>query len=524
MASLILRNATVITLDPALPEAEMIVVRGGRILAVSRNDRLREFRTRKTTVIDCRGKTVIPGFVDAHLHFCGWVSRLVTLDLSPRAGVRSISTIQERVKRMTGQRPPGNWIRAGGYDEFHLAEKRHPTRWDLDAVSPLHPVKLTHRSGHAHVLNSLALERVGISERSPDPQNGLIDRSGSEGAPTGVLYGMGPYLAGVIPPLEQDLLEQGVRQADAALRAFGITSFYDPSVRNDSKRWEMVGLWKEQGLLKCRVSMGYGGGPEARFGGVTDPPEPSADRLDRRGVKIVLHETTGRLQPEPDELNDRVWAIHRSGQQVVLHAVEERAVEAACGAVEAALKRMPRRDHRHRIEHASICRPGLAKRMAHLGIVVVTQPGFVYHHGDRYVETVSREERDHLYPIATLLKAGVHVAAGSDCPVAPADPIIGIASAVSRRTEGGKCIAPGQAVTPLEAVRLFTETAAVAIFAEGTRGSIRPGKWGDLVVLSDDLTRLPSEEIGNLEVDMTVLAGEVVWDRRVHTTRRASIP
>jgi predicted amidohydrolase YtcJ len=242
-------------------------------------------------------------------------------------------------------------------------------------------------------------------------------------------------------------------------------------------------------------------------------PFGDEDQLNIRGVKVILHETTGQLSPGQEALNEMVLNIHRSGLQVVLHAVEERMIEAACKAIELALMKFPRPDHRHRIEHCSVCPSSLAKRIASLGILVVTQPPFIYYNGERYLGTVPESELKHLYPTATLLKNGVNVAAGSDCPVVPANPMIGIYSAVSRRAENGDPVVPGESVSPLEALKMYTTGAAKATFEERIKGSLSPGKLADLVVLGSDLTKLPVDEIKDIEVEMTILNGEMIWER-----------
>ncbi|MBM4309177.1 MAG: amidohydrolase family protein, partial [Deltaproteobacteria bacterium] len=157
MTDLILFNANVITMDPTSPVAQLVAIRNGKIEKVAGNDHLKDLRNSKTKVIDCHGKTVLPGFIDAHIHFHGFSERLMTLNLKPRNNIRSISDIQTKIRETSQQQPPGTWIRGRGYNEFYLAEKRHPTRWDLDVATSTHPIKLTHRSGRAHVLNSLAL-------------------------------------------------------------------------------------------------------------------------------------------------------------------------------------------------------------------------------------------------------------------------------------------------------------------------------------------------------------------------------
>jgi len=513
MTNLIFVNANVITMNPALPKAQHVAIRNGKIQSVARNGSLEDLRDSETEVIDCHGKTVLPGFIDPHLHFHGFAKSLMTLNLEPRNNVRSISDIQDKIRDLCKELPPGTWVGGRGYNEFYLAEKRHPTRLDLDLATHTHPVKLTHRSGRAHVLNSLGLKLLNISKETADPKDGLIDRVPETGDPTGLLYGMGDYLAKVIPPMDNDQMEQGVKRASNELCSLGITSIHDTSPRNNLSRWEMFQCWKENELLKSRVTLSLG--MESHDDCQRHPfrTRLTESQLNLRGVKIIVHETTGRLSPSQEELNEMVLGIHRSGSQAILHAIEEKTIEAACKAIEFATQKLPKPDPRHRIEHCSVCSPSLAKRIASLGTMVVTQPSFVYFNGDRYLKTVLKPNLEHLYPIATLTENGVRVAGSSDCPIVPPNPIIGVYSAISRRTEAGEFLLPEEGISPLEALKMYTIDAARATFGETSKGSIEPGKLADLVVLNGDPTELPTDEIKDIEVEMTILNGEVVWDR-----------
>jgi predicted amidohydrolase YtcJ len=513
MADLILFNANIITMDPVFPKARWVAVENGKILVLSEEDQFKELCRQNTKAIDCQGKTVLPGFIDAHLHFWGLAENLEMINLEPRNNIRSIPDIQEKIKQASRNLPAGDWIRGRGYHEFYLAEKKHPTRWDLDRAAPSHPVKLTHRSGHAHVLNSLALKYVGISKETGDPPGGLIDRHMETGEPTGLLYGMGDYLAERILLIPEDRMEKGIRLADAELSSLGITSVHDASSRNDLSRWKMFQRWMEEGLYKTRINVALGlkGFQEYQMSEFSPPGDRS--RLNLKGVKIILHEITGDLHPGQEELNKMVLRIHDSGMQVLLHAVQKKEIEAACDAIDFALQRSPRPDPRHRIEHCSVCPPSLAKRIASLGIFVVTQPSFIFYNGERYLRTVPESEQGHLYPIATLMKSNVRVAGSSDSPVVPANPLMGIYTAASRKAENGEFVSSGETISPSEAIRMFTIDAAKATFEEGIKGSLTAGKLADLVVLSGDPTKLPIEEIKEIKVEMTILNGEVVWDK-----------
>ncbi|MBW1673276.1 MAG: amidohydrolase family protein, partial [Deltaproteobacteria bacterium] len=235
------------------------------------------------------------------------------------------------------------------------------------------------------------------------------------------------------------------------------------------------------------------------------------------GVKIILDQTTGLLNPTQKDLNELVFNIHKSGLQAVIHAIEEPSIEAAIYAIAHALKKHPRSDHRHRIDHCSVCPPALSKRMASLGIMVVTQPSFIYYNGDRYLQTVPNYQLKSLYPIGSLMRSGVHVAGSSDCPIAPPNPLIGIYAAVNRRTKTGNKVLSEESITPLVSLKLYTTYAARATLQERNLGSITPGKMADLIVLNGDPTTLPPDDLKNIQVEMTVINGRILWDKSVLT-------
>ncbi|KKL74931.1 hypothetical protein LCGC14_2059970, partial [marine sediment metagenome] len=365
------------------------------------------------------------------------------------------------------------------------------------------------QSRHAHVLNSLALDHVGISKYTPDPSGGLIDRSLNAGEPNGVLFEMNDFLSKRIPPLDEGELNRGIRLINQELLSMGITSIHDASSHNDIKHWKALSVLKEKNKFIPRATMMLGLQGFKNLGKCDSGPI-SKDQLRLSAVKLILDATTGQLHPPQSELNQLVLDIHRSGLQVAIHAVEELAVESACSAIEYALGKLPKSDHRHRIEHCSICSLSLAKRIASLGIMVVTQPSFIYYNGDRYFKSVADNEIQNLYPINTLLKAGVSVAGSSDSPIVPPNPLMGIYAAVSRKTKTGKTISAKERISPLIALGLYTNNAVRATFDEGIKGSITPGKFADLVLLNGDPTRLPADEIKDLAVEMTFLDGKIV--------------
>jgi predicted amidohydrolase YtcJ len=512
--NLILINANIITLDPFCPQAAWVAIENDKIVATGSGKDWKNLRDKDTGIIDCSGKTVIPGLIDAHLHLVSYAKSFVTSDLSPGKNIHSISDIQSIIHNCSRNRPPGQWIFGRGYNKFYLAEKRHPNRWDLDNATPVHPVRLTHRSGHAHVLNSLALKLVGITRETGDPEGGIIERDLKTGEPTGLLYEMGDFLYDRIPPLAPAELEKGLQMANQELISLGVTSIQDASSRNDTEQWELLKSWKESGILHPRMNlmMGiYAFKKNSKQHHLNDFKE---NQLRLGAIKIILDDTTGRLHPSQSELNQMVFEVHHAGQQIAIHALEEKAVKAACEAIQFALQKSPAEDHRHRIEHCAVCPPDLAHKIASLGITVVTQPAFIYFHGERYRATVPDEQLKHLYPIRTLLDQGINVAASSDCPIVPPDPLIGINAAMHRLSATGDIVGGREKIQSTAALQMYTLNAARATFEETIKGTITPGKLADLVVLNADPTRLRANEFRNLQVDKTIIGGKVVWEKK----------
>lgn len=509
---LILRNANVITMNPRRPRAQAVAIKGDRIVWVGDGSDLEMLRGPGTKAIDCGGRTVIPGFIDAHCHIMALASTLVEVDCSP-AAVSSIEGIKAAIRRQAEKQPSGTWIRAQGYNEFYLAEKRHPNRGDLDAAAPYHCIRLTHRTRRAAVLNSLALQRAGISIESSDPPGGLIDRDLDSGEPTGLLYGMNAYLSEeVVPPLSEDELERAVRLAGRQLLSLGITSVQDATESNGWEQWRLFHSLKEAGVIWPRIWMmaGVKALPQFREAGLG--PGAGDERLHLGAVKIAIDETHGYLNPSPEELNRMALQAHNAGYQVAFHAVEETTVSAAASAIEYAWGQHPRNDHRHRVEHCSVCPPPLLRRLRAAGALVVTQPPFIYYSGERYLAEVAPEQLPWLYRIGSLVRGGIRVAASSDAPVAQPNPLVGIYAAVTRKAETGQLLNPQDGVTPLQALKMYTAAAAYAARENGEKGSIAPGKLADLVVLSGDPTTINVDAIKDVAADITILGGEVVGE------------
>ena len=511
-ADVVLSNARVLTPVRSRPHG-FVAVKGGKILGVGDAEEASGFKGPRTREIDCHGMALVPGFNDAHCHLMALASSLRGVDCRPDR-TNSISQIVETISRRAEVTPPGGWIRAFGYDEFYVAEKRHPTRWDLDRAAPAHPLRLDHRTGHASVLNSRALDLLNISRDTSDPADGVIERDEASGEPTGVLFEMGDYIRrGTEAYRDEEGFLEGVRKANELLLSRGITSVQDASPGNDFHRWQSFRGLKEEGYLTPRVTIMAGASHLQSFLDVGLTPGCGDDALRVGAVKLMLSLATGALQPHREELMEVVLRAHERGFQLAFHAVEEEAVEAAADALLNAQATLPLSDARHRIEHCSECPPGVLQKLKACRALVVTQPAFIYHNGEKYLSLVDERLLPYLYPVGSLTMYGIPVAAGSDAPVSYPDPLLSICSAVTRRTKGGPDLFPSQAISVRVALKMHSISGAYASFEEKKKGSIEVGKLADLVLLEKDPTALEPEGIKEIKVMMTMVGGDVMWQR-----------
>lgn len=528
-ADLILANARVITLDSALPQADGVAISGDTVLAAGSYADLIRFRHSRTEVIDCRGYTLIPGLNDAHCHLLTTAVALTGLDCRPPA-IPSIAALQQALRRRAEETPPGQWLRGYGLEPAALAERRYPTRWELDAVSPNHPVRLEHSSGHAAVLNSQALTLAGIDAATPDPPEGIIRRDETTGEPDGILLEMSPWLRGKLgntrSPAE---LAASVSRLSQKLLSYGITSVQDAGPHNSPAHWQTFQSLTQAGHFRPRLTLMAGAANLNQFANAGLTWGSGDDYLRLGHAKIMLTMTTGAMQPGPQELAELVAAAHTRGFPVAIHAVEQEAV--------AAVASLPTMSHpvppvpipgipsgtsrpisRNRIEHCAECPPQLLPDLRRSGLTVVTQPGFIYWRGESYRELVAPELLPHLYPLSVLAQAGIPLAFSSDAPVIDPSPWPALYSAITRRTAAGPPLPwykngvnhPG--LTVEQALHAYTQGSAWAEGTETRKGVIKPGMLADLVLVAADLTRAAAADIRDTQACLTLVGGKVVWD------------
>jgi len=517
-ATFAILNANVITLSSKLPRAEAIAVQNGRIVAVGSNGEIRKYMGEETEVVDAKGRSVVPGFVDCHVHMTGFGKALQTINLR---NVSSIRELKEKLREYAEKNPNKKWILGGRWDQEKFAEKRYPTRWDLDDAIKDKPVFLTRVCGHVGVANSKAMELAGIT-RETRVEGGRIDLDEVSGEPNGILRENAQELVlKVIPePSEKELEEFCLQACRKAVEA-GLTCVHwivdsADEIRIiqklclEGKLPLRVYLGIPVKLLDCLANLGFFTGfgndmvrvgfvkvfADGSLGARTAAlKEPYSDKPDTCGMVLYTQRT----------LNKLVLKAHRAGLQVGVHAIGDKAIEMSVKAFEEALRVFPR-GHRHRIEHCSVLNPKLIGRMKRLGLIASVQPHFVV--SDFWVkERVGVERARWVYPFKTLMEKGVVVASGSDCPVEPINPLLGVWAAVDRKSFAA------ERLSVEEALRMYTVNAAYACFSEDLFGRIEVGMFADFVVLSDDLFNVSPEKIRDVRVEMTVVGGKIVYKR-----------
>lgn len=521
-ADLLFRGGPVYTMDPRRPRATWVAVRGERIAAVGSGAGFERWAGPRTRHIELTGRALVPGLQDAHCHLLATLAQRESIDCGPERAP-SLHQLVAILREEGGEVPPGAWVRAAGYHEALLAERRHPTRWDLDAALPDRAVVLHHQSRHAVVLNSLALRRAGVARETPDPPGGWWERDAS-GEPTGVGYHVTTWLSerGIPPPLSEAELERLLVQASAELCSLGITTIHDATATNDLERWADFQRWTSQGLFTPRVRMLVGATKAREFREHGLAYRAGTPQLRVGPAKVVLDETPEGFAPPVEEFAEQVRKAVEAGFPVAIHAVEEPALVITGHVLRELLAERPL-PFRPRIEHATVLPPWLVSLLRPLRPLIVTHPHFLYWHGDRYRQEVPEHQRRWLYRGGALRAAGFGAAYGSDSPVAPWSPWPALYAAVTRRTRGGTVLGPGERLTVLRALAGFTRYAALAAGDAAELGSIRPGKLADLVVLDADPVRVEeAEQLLHIRPAMTVVGGKVVWEAADPTSGRAT--
>ena len=536
MSTMLYLNGNIYTMDTAQPRATAIAIDrdSGYIQAVGSDDEVRRVGGQFSEVIDLQGKTVLPGFIDAHIHLVSAAYRAHYIDaVSCHSEDEVAALVQERV----AQTPPGRWILGGQWDKNLWPGQHFPTRAALDAVAPQHPVALWSKDGHLLWVNSLALQRAHINAETPDPANGAILRDGS-GEPTGILqeHAATNMVYSVIdnttdPALTRLLVERIIRE----LQKSGITTIHDIE---DMDALHLFQQLRDEGQLGVRVEMILPRKklPELREQGLQ--AHFVDDMLRLGGIKIFADGTLGSqtaamlegfegnphnlgiLTLSEQEMNATVHSAAELGLSIAIHAIGDRAAHVALNAIEKAQQHLAAsgttRDTsrlRYRLEHVQLITPEDLERMRRLGVVASVQPFHAV--ADRDIaERYWGKRHRRAYAYRTMQQLGIPLALGSDAPVEVFDPLRILYAATMRRdstTPQRPPWLPDQALPVMQALWSYTQGAAYAGAEEQKKGSLTVGKLGDAVVLREDILSIPQENMAENGVQATILGGKVVY-------------
>jgi hypothetical protein len=539
---LILRGGTVLTLDPAGRRATALAARDGRITALGGDREISALAGPDTRLVELAGRTVLPGFIETHNHpamFGLTLAAPVDAGSPPNANIADITARVEQAVREADGTAAGGWVRGYRYDHTLLADRRHPSRQDLDPVSPRTPVVLTHITGHFCVVNSAALQAIGIDRETPDPPGGRIDRDAG-GEPTGLLLENAAFLVNsALPAVDEETIAEALRLADREYLANGVTTVHDtgtglfhPAELDVYRRLSASGELRTRirgYLAAMRFRTGSGGLPTP--GEINAPGDGEGFRA--VGLKIIadgsIQGMTGclaepyacdpsgaehgmMLQPA-QELAELVTAVDSAGWQAAVHGNGDAAIDAIIDSYTQLGTGGPA-GRRHRIEHCQTAREDQLDRMAEHGILASFFVKHVYYWGDGHHDTwLGPERAARISPLASAGRRGIRYGLHSDTPVTPVPPLEGVWCAVVRRTRSGRHLGPEQAVDAETALRAYTAEAAYLSGEEDRTGTLEPGKRADLAVLSADPTAVPADEIRGILVDATVIGGQVAWQR-----------
>jgi len=563
-ADLVIINGKVITVDKSFSIKQAVAVKDGKITAAGTNEDIKKHITSETKVLDLKGKPLLPGINESHMHapFFGASRPPLSLDLTYPT-VQSIPDMVAALKQKVAEVEPGEWIRGFGWDQSTLEECRNdpaklPRKWDLDAISPDHPVAFTDFSVHTLLVNSKALEIAGITKDTPDPPSGEMERD-ENGEPTGILKepGAQALVAAHVPLLTREEKKTALVTTLNHLNANGVTSFTDAAIGPGGESFlygvmsaEFVDLYQEllaEGKLSARVAVllllgDYGAltYEDLENGLKTYKIPTNADKtwLQFPGVKIFAdgipltytswmnddyvsgnagHGTSvipGKTDEEQrDNLIEMIKLVHRHGFQIGLHATGDRAIDAAVDGFVQAIEEIPGGDPRHYVIHGDFISSRKAELLAKHDCGIAMQPFISVMISDFEPTVVGEKRAAYEWPTRTVLNAGLNLTSSSDAPVTYPNWRMGIRAAVLREgLVSGKVSGPEECLTVEEAIRTYTINGAWQDHMENVKGSIEVGKVADFCIIGDDILTVDPHKIGEIPVLMTIVGGKIVFD------------
>lgn len=514
-------------------EINTLIIKNGRIELLGPGSQLESIPAQRT--IDLKGRAVYPGFVAAHDHFMMTCQIQDVIDCRTRVN-ESIADYLHRLKAMIGSPEKGQWIKCRGMSDFKFKEKRFPTLEELDELSPHNPLSILHSSLHSGAVNSLALERFNIplvatGSAAGNPEE--IPRD-SDGKASGTLHenAMMPIS---FPSIQADFMAKRAQERTALIQkgsalfaSHGYTTLCDPLVSpvdldlyikadQGNAIGQKVFIFPDaeavERLLACGMTTGFGSGKT-----IVGPAKIIADGA-IGGQTAAINEpyigtnNYGILYYSQDDLDNMVRQLDENGYQIAIHGIGDRAVEQIVNAYTRVIEPQQGNIKRHRLEHGSVQRPELIRRIAELGLPVAVQPHALVELGDGVIRSYGAARLAQFCPYRSLMDAGIKVAGSADAPIFDLSAIKGMAAAIVRKTETGAEMTPAEALTKDQALAMYTVNGSYALGQEARFGTIAEGRDADLVVLSEPLSNLPAENWGErVEVEMTIANGEIIYE------------
>jgi len=499
-----------------------VAVSSDRILAVGSSEDMLALAAPDAAIYDLQGRAVTPGLIDPHLHFRGYGLMTSYYTGFNPPDVTDIPSLQRMLADIVSGLPAGTWV--NGY-YMVLADKPIPTKEDLDPISPDHPVFMMHIGGHWGTANTAALQVAGVKGSTPSPEGGIIEKR--DGQPTGVFYNHRAMdvLRQAAPRITDDLVRQSIIDTQALMASCGVTCFHDNNIRDV----ESIRAYQEMsraGDLYLRNNLYLTLEYPSDLGKVDQVDVYQDDVTRFLGYKFLIDgqgPTAFTHQPhnghdwqmptwEQSSFIDTVQSLHNTGLQICVHCIGDAATDLVLDSYQSAINANPRSDPRHRIEHAVLTDPASTTRMRDLGVIVSTQPAFIYLFGDGWQNLFGADRMDRIMVTREWIESGVHLAIGSDAPSTPFYyPQSSLAGAMTRYTFNQTPIAPQQGLDFTQALRAHTIEGAYAAHQEHVLGSIEKGKFADLVVWPADPAAMTIQQLGSTKiVDMTFVAGRLV--------------
>jgi len=506
----ILFGGAILTINSNQPYVEAVGIKGDKIASVGSLEEVKLKMGENCEFIDLKGKTLLPGFIDCHLHPMGYINHILNPDLT---NVKNLKELQDLLKYVSGKRENDEFIIAYNFSEERFADPILPNRWDIDNVCPNHPVFILRYDGHIGIANTRALNLAELDEHTKIPEGGEI-RKDKHGNLTGVISENALNLIYAKIPIPNDVkIAAAAKKGSKYLAQKGLTSFHgiinaDDRYKADNRKTDEFSLFKlvqnyffqdcyafietaypEKVLELSKISLHEGN---------------SESKGKIGGLKLYLDGSFGAktacmFKPFTD-------APEENRLQIVIHAIGDRANRIAMDLYKKLLTEFPRDDPRHRIEHASMLTEDVIKDMAEYGVIASCQPPFINSEYNWISKRIGEERCKYTYPMKSIVTAGVVLASGSDCPIEDPHPILGLHALVTRNS-----FVPEECLSVEEALKSYTINAAYAAFEEDIKGSIEVGKLADFVLLDRNPLKVPKDEIKEIRVMETIIRGKTVF-------------